>query len=225
MSKRYLILSDGTVYAGEAFGAEAESIGELVFNTGVVGYIETLTDPSYYGQTVMQTFPQIGNYGIIEADFEGECHVRGYVVREWCREPSNVRCQYDLDRFLKDEPLRSLKPVCGCEELARAQGALSQCEVHESIREYIVSLCEKIREDERALLGVSPRGMLALMRASQALALTQGRTFVTPDDIRRLAVPVLAHRIFVRGYGPQAATSRQIVQTALDTVPVPTESR
>ena len=108
--KRYLVLADGTVFEGEAFGADVESIGELVFNTGVVGYIETLTDPSYYGQIVMQTFPLIGNYGIIESDFEGECHVRGYVVREWCSTPSNFRCEYDLDTFLKKH---NVPGICG----------------------------------------------------------------------------------------------------------------
>ena len=101
MSKAYLILSDGSVYEGERFGAEGDATGELVFNTGVVGYIETLTDPSYWGQIIMQTFPAVGNYGIIEEDFEGACACRGYVVREWCPEPSNFRSQYTLDAFLK----------------------------------------------------------------------------------------------------------------------------
>ena len=116
--KRYLILSDGTVYEGEAFGAEATSIGELVFTTGVVGYIETLTDPSYYGQIVMQTFPLIGNYGIIEEDFEGECRVRGYVVRQWCDAPSNFRSQYDLDAFLK---AKGVPGICGVDTRAITQ--------------------------------------------------------------------------------------------------------
>ena len=116
--KRYLILEDGTIYEGEAFGADAQSIGELVFNTGVVGYIETLTDPSYYGQIVMQTFPMIGNYGIIEEDFEGECRVRGYVVREWCRHPSNFRAQYDLDTFLKNH---GVPGICGVDTRAITQ--------------------------------------------------------------------------------------------------------
>lgn len=101
--KRYLVLSDGTVYEGYAFGADVESTGELVFTTGMCGYIETLTDPSYYGQIVLQTYPLIGNYGIIEDDFEGKCFVKGYVVREWCEQPSNFRCQYTLDTFLKDQ--------------------------------------------------------------------------------------------------------------------------
>lgn len=116
--KRYLILEDGTIFEGEAFGADAASIGELVFNTGVVGYIETLTDPSYYGQIVMQTFPLIGNYGIIEDDFEGACHVRGYVVREWCRTPSNFRSQYDLDTFLRN---KGVPGICGVDTRAVTQ--------------------------------------------------------------------------------------------------------
>ena len=102
MKKRYLVLQDGTAFEGYAFGAEKVSIGELVFSTGMVGYIETLTDPCYYGQIVMQTFPMVGNYGIIEADFVGEPHLKGYVVREHCKAPSNFRCEYDLDTFLKN---------------------------------------------------------------------------------------------------------------------------
>ena len=100
MKKRYLILEDNTAFEGYAFGADSECVGELVFTTGMCGYIETLTDPSYYGQIILQTFPMIGNYGIIEDDFEGECSVKGYVVREWCETPSNFRCMYDVDKFL-----------------------------------------------------------------------------------------------------------------------------
>ncbi|MBO7320110.1 MAG: carbamoyl phosphate synthase small subunit [Clostridia bacterium] len=103
MKKRYLVLSDGTVFEGYAFGADKTAIGELIFNTNVVGYIETLTDPTYYGQIVSQTFPMIGNYGIIESDFIGETKLSGYVVREWCQAPSNFRCEYDIDKFLKDK--------------------------------------------------------------------------------------------------------------------------
>lgn len=108
MKKRYLVLSNGTVFEGLAFGADLETTGELVFTTGMCGYIETLTDPSYYGQIVLQTYPLIGNYGIIEQDFEGDCCVKGYVVREWCQEPSNFRCQYDLDTFLKNKGIPGL---------------------------------------------------------------------------------------------------------------------
>lgn len=115
MKKRYIVLENNTVFEGQAFGADVQSIGELVFATGMCGYIETLTDPSYYGQIVMQTFPLIGNYGIIENDFEGRCCVSGYVVREWCKIPSNYRAQYDLDRFLRQ---RGIPGVCGIDTRA-----------------------------------------------------------------------------------------------------------
>ena len=99
--RAYLVLSSGQVFEGWRFGADGDTVGELVFTTGMCGYLETLTDPSYYGQIVLQTFPLIGNYGVIAEDFEGECCVRGYVVREWCDAPSNFRAQGNLDEFLK----------------------------------------------------------------------------------------------------------------------------
>lgn len=127
MKKRFLALEDGTVFEGAAFGADADRVGELVFTTGMCGYIETLTDPSYYGQIVLQTFPLIGNYGVIEADFEGECRVNGYVVHEWCDTPSNFRAQYDLDAFLKKN---GVPGICGLDtreitKLIRERGVMN----------------------------------------------------------------------------------------------------
>ena len=109
--KRYLVLADGSVFEGYAFGADVEKTGELVFATGMVGYIETLTDPSYCGQIVMQTFPLIGNYGMIPEDFEGKPLLHGYVVREYCDYPSNFRSEYDLDRFLKENGIPGIYGV------------------------------------------------------------------------------------------------------------------
>ena len=98
----YLILENGTVFTGKAFGATGEVTGEVVFTTSMTGYLETLTDPSYYGQIVLQTFPLIGNYGVIPSDFESaEPKLSAYIVREWCHAPSNFRCEGDLDAFLK----------------------------------------------------------------------------------------------------------------------------
>ena len=111
MKKGYLILQDGQVFEGVRFGAETDTVGELVFTTGMCGYVETLTDPSYAGQIVMQTYPLIGNYGIIREDFEGACCVRGYVVREWCDAPSNFRTDCDLDTFLKEQGVPGLYGV------------------------------------------------------------------------------------------------------------------
>ena len=116
MSKAYLILADGTVFEGNSIGATGTTIGETVFTTGMTGYIETLTDPSYFGQIVTQTFPLIGNYGIIPTDFESKkCWVRGYIVRELCDSPSNFRCDSTLDFFLKNQ---GIVGICGIDTRA-----------------------------------------------------------------------------------------------------------
>ena len=109
MQKAYLILENGTIFEGKSFGAVGEAIGEIVFTTSMTGYLETLTDPSYYGQIVVQTFPLIGNYGVIPSDFESRCpHVKAYIVRDWCQEPSNFRCEGNLDIFLKQQNIVGL---------------------------------------------------------------------------------------------------------------------
>lgn len=100
----YLQLEDGTCLTGKHFGAplKEDVIAEVVFTTAMTGYTETLTDPSYYGQMVVQTFPLIGNYGVNPKDFESKgIHMSAYITREWCPCPSNFRCQMDLDAFLK----------------------------------------------------------------------------------------------------------------------------
>ena len=95
-----------------SFGAEKETIGELVFTTGMTGYLETLTDPSYYGQIVAQTFPLIGNYGIIPEDAESaKCWLTAYIVREKCDAPSNFRCEKTLEAFLKEQGIPAVYGV------------------------------------------------------------------------------------------------------------------
>ena len=116
MQTAYLILADGTVFEGKSIGATGMTIGETVFTTGMTGYIETLTDPSYYGQIVTQTFPLIGNYGVMPPDFEStKSWVRGYVVRELCDQPSNFRCEGDLNSFLKEQGIIG---ICGIDTRA-----------------------------------------------------------------------------------------------------------
>ena len=129
MKKGYLVLQDGRVFEGIRFGAGGDTVGELVFTTGMCGYIETLTDPSYAGQIVMQTYPLIGNYGIIREDFEGACCVKGYVVREWCPAPSNFRCEENLDIYLKEQGIPGLYGVDTREltRIIREHGVMNAC--------------------------------------------------------------------------------------------------
>jgi carbamoyl-phosphate synthase small subunit len=105
----YLVLQNGIVMKGGSFGAQGEITGEVVFATGMTGYLETLTDPSYYGQIVLQTFPLIGNYGVIPPDFESAgVGARAYIVKTPCQNPSNFRSENNLDNFLRERGIIGL---------------------------------------------------------------------------------------------------------------------
>ena len=110
--KAWLVLANGMVLEGKSMGCTGTVVGEIVFATGMTGYQETLTDPSYYGQIVIQTFPLVGNYGINSMDGESQhCWLKGYIVREWCEVPSNFRCEETLDVFLKQQQVIGLYDV------------------------------------------------------------------------------------------------------------------
>lgn len=110
--KAWLVLANGMVLEGKSMGCTGTVVGEIVFATGMTDYQETLTDPSYYGQIVIQTFPLVGNYGINSMDGESQhCWLKGYIVREWCEVPSNFRCEETLDVFLKQQQVIGLYDV------------------------------------------------------------------------------------------------------------------
>lgn len=129
MKKAYLILENKTVLEGTRIGAEGTATGELVFTTGVVGYLETLTDSASAGQIVLQSFPQIGNYGVMEADQEGPCLAAGYVVHELCDAPSNFRSECDLDAYLKKAGVPGIAGVDTrfLVRLLRREGTMRAC--------------------------------------------------------------------------------------------------
>lgn len=111
-SKAYLMLADGQIFEGRSFGAKGTVIGEVVFTTGLTGFQETLTDPSYYGQIVTQTFPLIGNYGVNHEDNESSrSYVSGYIVREWCNAPSNFRCEGNVNDFLEQHNIIGINNI------------------------------------------------------------------------------------------------------------------
>ncbi|WP_066194078.1 carbamoyl phosphate synthase small subunit [Gracilibacillus timonensis] len=110
--KRQLILEDGTIFNGDAFGSLEERMGEVVFNTGMTGYQETLSDPSYCGQIVTMTYPLIGNYGINRDDFETITpSLFGFVVKEHCQTPSNFRSDENIDSYLQANDIPGISGI------------------------------------------------------------------------------------------------------------------
>ena len=110
--KKKLILESGEVFHGQGFGANTDTEGEVVFNTGMTGYQELISDPSYCGQIVTMTYPLIGNYGINRDDFESiEPAIKGLIVRELCDFPSNFRSQLSLDEFFAKKKLSGISGI------------------------------------------------------------------------------------------------------------------
>ncbi len=110
--KAILVLEDGSVYEGYSFGAEANTYGEVVFNTSMMGYQEMLTDPSYAGQIVVPTYPLIGNYGINEQDFESnKIQVKGFVVREECQQPNHYLSTKTIHQYLAESGIPGISGV------------------------------------------------------------------------------------------------------------------
>ena len=112
MANAILALSDGTIFEGESFSAEGEAVGEVVFNTSMIGYQEILTDPSYKGQIVTMTYPLIGNYGINEEDVESvKPQAAGFIIKEGSKIHSNWRAQKSLDEYLKKYSIAAISDI------------------------------------------------------------------------------------------------------------------
>ena len=124
----YLILENGRVFEGKSIGTIEDKIGEVVFTTGMTGYLETLTDKSYFGQIIVQTFPLIGNYGVIPYDFENDSiTATGYIVKHLCQVPSNFRSEGNLETFLKSEDITGLSDIDTREltKIIRSKGVMN----------------------------------------------------------------------------------------------------
>lgn len=146
MKKALLILEDGTLFEGENFGSSGEAHGEIVFNTSMTGYQEIITDPSYNGQIVVMTYPEIGNYGVNPEDLESaKPYAKGMVVREYWPVPSNWRSTGTLDEFLQKQGIIGIQGIDTREltRIIRTKGA--QKSLISTIDFDLESLREKIR--------------------------------------------------------------------------------
>ncbi len=128
-----------------------------------------------------------------------------------------------LNRFILDNPLEQLTPVCSGEELFQMQAAVKSVYIHPSIMEYMVAIVNKTRDNDNVTLGVSPRGTLALLRSSQAYAAISGNHFVTPEIVKYLAPYVLTHRLILRTGYHKTSAAHELMKKVLDETPVPTE--
>ena len=127
-----------------------------------------------------------------------------------------------MQRFIRQQPLEELVPVAQAEEIAQAAKLCCNCEVSKPVMRYMAAICEAARNPEKVRLGPSPRALLALMRCCQALAAIRGRDYVIPDDVKELAVPVLAHRIMMRSVSSDNSGA-SFVCSVLNAVHAPTE--
>lgn len=150
VSKGKLILENGMIFEGESIGADGTSYGEIVFNTSMVGYQEILTDPSYAGQTIVMTYPEIGNYGINKDDFEsGKVHAKGLIVKNLCEHESHYKSALSLGEYLKQNNIVGLKGIDTrhLTQIIRNNGAMNCAittgditpEIKQKIREYKIS--------------------------------------------------------------------------------------
>ena len=173
--KVYLTLQNGKTFQGYAFGADGEITGELVFSTGMVGYVETLTDPSNYGQIVVQTFPLIGNYGVVRSDAESEkAWVSAYVVREVCEVPSNFRSETDLNTYLKEQNVIGIYGVDTREltKILREEGAMNARISVKPLKDgEIQALAEYQIKDAVKAVATNKKGYYAAENAEYTVAL------------------------------------------------------
>ncbi|WP_129657921.1 glutamine-hydrolyzing carbamoyl-phosphate synthase small subunit [Rothia halotolerans] len=170
-----LVLEDGTVYRGRAYGARGATLGEAVFSTGMTGYQETLTDPSYAGQIVVQTAPHIGNTGVNAEDAESRrIWVEGYVVRDAARRPSNWRSERPLDEELEEQGVVGIRGI-DTRALTRRLRSVG------SMRSGIFSGAEAQRPEAELLEAV--RGQASMKGAKLAETVSVGETLtIEPAD-------------------------------------------
>jgi carbamoyl-phosphate synthase small subunit len=212
LSKAYLILANGKVFEGTSIGTEGKVIGETVFTTGMTGYLETLTDPSYFGQIVTQTFPLIGNYGVINEDFESKkSWVRGYIVRELCEKPSNFRCQDNLNSFLKAQNLIGIQGIDTRQltKILREAGVMNGMIASGKEAEKIETILKNPSEKEELLSEIKKYAIVDAVKSVQSLC---------KEDF---PVKSAAHHVVLYDFGAKANIKRELEKRGLKVTVVP----
>ncbi len=159
----------------------------------------------------------LGTYPLPEAQLDR------FLMRISMDSPTKAQERRILERFRDSEPLEELGAVCTTAQIVELQAAARKQYIHPVLLDYIVDLAHASRQARGVELGLSPRGSLALMRASQAMALVEGREFVTPEDIKAVGVPVIAHRLAVSGMAGSSQAQKDAARQLLESVALPTE--
>ena len=159
----------------------------------------------------------LGTYPLPEAQLDR------FLMRISMEAPDKEQEKAILLRFMRDEPLETLGSVCTGADILELQRLAREIYVHPVLLDYLVSLTQETRDWPNVEMGVSPRGSLALLRAVRAFALVRGGAYVVPEDIKAVAVPVLAHRIQLSGSAGLVAAEKQVIADVLASVPLPTE--
>lgn len=174
-------------------------------------------EPPFFVIATQNPLETLGTYPLPEAQLDR------FLLRISMDMPTKAQERQILERFQDSEPLESLAPVCSKEQIVELQAAARKVYIHPVLLDYMVDLAHASRQMRGVELGVSPRGTLALMRASQAKALVEGRQFVTPEDIKEVGVPVIAHRLAVSGMAGSSQAQKEAAASLLSSVALPTE--
>lgn len=194
-----LLLEDGTLFTGLSFGAEAETMGEVVFNTGITGYQEVISDPSYCGQIVTMTYPLIGNYGISRDDFESiRPFIHGFAVRRHEPVPSNWRAQYTLDSLLKEYGIPGISDI--------DTRMLTRKLRHYGTMKGILTTGTQRVEELRERLALSP------LMTDQVARTSTKQVFSSPGE---------GERIVLVDFGAKSGILRELTKRGCDVVVVP----
>jgi carbamoyl-phosphate synthase small subunit len=229
--KALLVLSEGTVFEGKSFGAEGETIGEVVFNTSMIGYQEILTDPSYKGQIVTMTYPQIGNYGINEEDIESlnGPKVEGFVVKEYIDFPNNWRATLPLDQYLKDNGIVCIEGIDTRALTRHLRNYGAQMGIISTIDRDPESLLEKVRKHP----GISAFDLVKEVTTKEMYKWGKGIWKWCPkelDNIRPPLNPPLSKggtrrgKIVVYDFGVKFNILRNLVEADFDITVVPAQT-